>query len=126
MNFKEERLREDRSEQDELTHQRRRNYNREYLGCADFCPVCKADDITADDESFDGPSGSYSVHCDVCGSTWMDLYTLQAVEITKDNYDPEDVMSPASSPVRGHEEDYRTHDLNTSLGGYSADCGREV
>jgi len=89
--------------QDELANQRRRNYNREYLGCADFCPVCKADDITADDESFDGPSGCYTVHCNVCESTWLDFYTLQGYEITKDNYDPEDVMSPAFSPVRGRE-----------------------
>ena len=92
---------EDWKRKDELAHQRRRNFNREYLACADFCPVCKADDIEASDAEFDGMSGSYTVHCNVCESTWLDLYTLQGYQITKDNYDPEDVMSPAFSPVRG-------------------------
>ena len=75
--------RKDWSEQDELTNQRRRNWNREYLGCADFCPVCRADDIVADDESFDGTSGTYSVHCNVCDSAWLDIYELKAVQITR-------------------------------------------
>lgn len=69
--------------QDELTNQRRRNYNREYLACADFCPVCRADDIEASDAEFDGMSGSYTVRCNVCESTWLDLYTLQGYQITK-------------------------------------------
>ena len=83
--------------QDELANQRRRNFNREYLACADFCPVCKADNIEASDAEFDGMSGSYTVRCNVCESTWLDLYTLQGYQITKDNYDPDDVLSPAFS-----------------------------
>jgi len=35
-------------------------------------------------------------------------------------------MSTTDPDYGWSEEDYRTHDLNTELLGYSADCGREV
>jgi len=37
-----------------------------------------------------------------------------------------DNMSTTDPDYGWSEEDYRTHDLNTELLGYSADCGREV
>ena len=91
--------------QDELANQRRRNINREYLACADFCPVCGVDDIEQADlgpsgTNFDGPTGWVNIRCNVCESTWVDLYTMGGYEIKQNNYDPTDVMSPAFSPMK--------------------------
>jgi hypothetical protein len=53
------------------------------------CPKCSAETIGSDSLDADGPEARADCWCEACGASWVDVYTLTAIE-EDDDADDED------------------------------------
>ena len=75
---------------------------KDYLKRSHCClnPKCKSDDITGDSVEVDGGGASQDVSCNVCDSSWTDVYRLVDVE----NINIEEVNNNGQTMVAGSEK----------------------